>query len=52
MGLKEILYQLEKENPNNMEFGQIVRELITEIKTIQSQGITDEQLPGQLDMFK
>ena len=31
MELKEIIYLLEKENPNNMTLGQKVRELVWEL---------------------
>jgi len=51
MDLKEILYLLEKENPNNMDLGNEVRSLVWKMKEAQSQEIADEQLPGQLDMF-
>ena len=51
MDLKEILYLLEKENPNNMDLGNKVRSLVWKMKESQSQEIADEQLPGQLDMF-
>lgn len=51
MDLKEILFLLERETPNDMEFGKKVRTLIWQIKQEQSQKIKDEQLPGQLDMF-
>jgi len=51
MEIKEILYQLEKENPNNMELGSAVRSLVWAMKKAQSQEIADEQIDGQLDMF-
>ncbi len=51
MDLKEILYLLERENPNNMEFGAKVRALIAEMKNTQSKELAKEQLPGQLNMF-
>lgn len=51
MELKDILYLLEKENPNDQEFGKKVRLLIWEIKKTQSQELAKEQLPGQIDMF-
>jgi hypothetical protein len=52
MDLKEILYLLERETPNNMDLGNKVRSLVWEMKKVQSQEIADEQLPGQLDMFE
>jgi len=52
MNLKEILYLLERETPNNMDLGNKVRSLVWEMKKAQSQEIADEQLPGQLDMFE
>lgn len=52
MDLKEILYQLEKEHPNNQLLGEAIRELVWKMKEEQSKAIADEQLPGQLDMFK
>ena len=51
MELKEILYKLERENPNNMSFGAAVRSLVNSMKVAQSESIKKEQLPGQLDMF-
>jgi hypothetical protein len=51
MELKEIIYQLEKQYPNNMEFGDAVRKLVWQMKEAQSKSIADEQLPGQIDMF-
>lgn len=51
MELKDILYLLEKENPNNQEFGAKVRSLIWEMKKTQSAELAKEQLPGQIDMF-
>ena len=51
MDLKEILYSLERENPNNMDLGAAVRTLINNMKQTQSQEIAKEQLPGQLDLF-
>ena len=51
MDLKELLYSLEKEYPNNMEFGNKVRLLIWQMKEEQSKKLAEEQLPGQLDMF-
>jgi hypothetical protein len=51
MELKDILYLLEKENPNNQEFGAKVRSLIWEMKKTQSEEIAKQQLPGQIDMF-
>jgi hypothetical protein len=52
MDLKEIIYLLERENPNNMDLGTKVRSLVWEMKEAQSQEIANEQLPGQLDLFK
>ena len=52
MDLKEIIYLLERENPNNMDLGTKVRSLVWKMKNDQSQEIADEQLPGQLDLFK
>jgi hypothetical protein len=52
MELKELIYLLEKENPNNMTLGQKVRELVWKMKKAQSQEIADEQLSGQIDMFE
>lgn len=51
MDLKELLYRLEKENPNNMDFGNKVRLLVWQMKEEQSKALEDEQLPGQLNMF-
>jgi hypothetical protein len=51
MELKDILYLLEKENPNDQEFGKKVRLLIWEMKKTQSAELAKEQLPGQIDMF-
>ncbi len=51
MELKEILYKLEGENPNNMAFGACIRELIRSMKDAQSQKVNDEQLPGQINIF-
>tara|TARA_B110000503_G_scaffold122702_1_gene187564 strand:- start:53 stop:220 length:168 start_codon:yes stop_codon:yes gene_type:complete len=51
MDLKEILYSLERENPNNMDLGAAVRTLIYKMKQTQSEEIAKEQLSGQLDMF-
>jgi hypothetical protein len=51
MELKEILYKLERENPNNMGFGAAVRSLVNTMKEAQSESIKKDQLPGQLDMF-
>lgn len=52
MDLKEIIYKLERETPNNQELGDAIRKLVWEMKKAQSQEIADEQLPGQLDMFE
>ena len=52
MELKELIYLLERENPNNMEFGEKVRHLVWNMRKTQSQEIADEQLPGQIDMFE
>lgn len=49
--LKQLLYRLEKENPNNMDFGNKVRLLVWQMKKDQSKKLAEEQLPGQLDMF-
>jgi len=51
MELKEIIYQLERQYPNNMELGNAIRKLVWQMKEAQSKSIADEQLPGQLDMF-
>lgn len=51
MELKDIIYTLEKENPNNMELGSAVRSLVWKMKETQSKEIAKDQLPGQLDMF-
>lgn len=51
MELKEILYKLERENPNNMGLGDAVRSLVNTMKEAQSESIKKDQLPGQLDMF-
>ena len=51
MELKDILYHLEKENPNNMELGANVRSLVWKMKESQSKEIASEQLPTQTDMF-
>tara|TARA_B110000259_G_scaffold54937_1_gene64685 strand:+ start:10519 stop:10704 length:186 start_codon:yes stop_codon:yes gene_type:complete len=51
MDLKEIIYSLERENPNNMDLGAAVRTLINNMKQTQSQEIAKEQLTGQLDLF-
>lgn len=49
--LKQLLYLLEKENPNNMDLGNKVRLLVWKMKEEQSKALAEEQLPGQLDMF-
>ena len=51
MELKDIIYALEKEKPNNMELGSAVRSLVWKMKETQSKEIAKDQLPGQLDMF-
>ena len=51
MDLKEILYLLEKENPNNMKLGENVRSLVWKMKETQSKEISREQLPGQMTIF-
>lgn len=51
MDLKEIIYSLERENPNNMDLGAAVRSLVWKMKQTQSEEIAKEQLPRQLDMF-
>ena len=51
MDLKEILYLLERETPNNTELGDKVRSLVWKMKEAQSKSITDEQLPGQMTIF-
>jgi len=51
MDLKEIIYSLERENPNNMELGTKVRALVWKMKEAQSSELAKEQLDGQLDMF-
>ena len=51
MDLKEILYLLEKENPNSIDLGNKVRSLVWKMKEEQSKSITDEQLPGQITIF-
>lgn len=52
MDLKEIIYHLEREHPNNQSLGDAIRKLVWKMKEEQSKAIADEQLPGQLDMFK
>tara|TARA_B110000285_G_scaffold217679_1_gene266316 strand:- start:363 stop:584 length:222 start_codon:yes stop_codon:yes gene_type:complete len=51
MELKDILYALEYNTPNNMELGSAVRSLVWKMKETQSKEIAKDQLPGQLDMF-
>jgi len=51
MDLKEILYLLEKENPNDMELGKHVRSLVKEMKEAQSREVNQEQLKGQINIF-
>lgn len=52
MDLKETIYQLEREIPNNMELGNAIRALVWKMKEAQSQEIADAQVSGQLDLFK
>ena len=51
MELKEILYLLERENPNDAALGKEVRLLVWKMKESQSKEISDEQLPGQITIF-
>ena len=51
MELKDTLYILANENPNDMELGNKVRALVWQMKKAQSQEIAGEQLPGQLNIF-
>lgn len=49
--LKQLLYRLEQETPNNYELGEKIRQWVWRMKQEQSKSLADEQLPGQLDMF-
>ena len=51
MELKEILYLLEKDHPNDMEFGKKVRSLVNKMKEAQSREVNQEQLKGQINIF-
>jgi hypothetical protein len=49
--LRELLIKLERETPNNQEFGDKVRKLVWNTKKRQSESLADEQLPGQINIF-
>jgi len=51
MDLKEIIYTLEKENPNSMDLGNAVRNLVWKMKKVQSNEVNDENLKGQINIF-
>ena len=51
MDLKEIIYTLEKENPNSMDLGNAVRNLVWKMKKAQSNEVNDENLKGQINIF-
>ena len=51
MDLKEILYKIERENPNNMELGNSIRNLVRSMKELQSKEVNNEQLSGQINIF-
>lgn len=51
MDLKEIIYTLEKENPNNMDLGNAIRNLVWKMKKAQSKEVNDENLKGQINIF-
>lgn len=51
MDLKEIIYTLEKENPNSMDLGNAVRNLVWKMKKTQSNEVNDENLKGQINIF-
>ena len=51
MDLKEILYKIERENPNNMDLGNSIRNLVRSMKELQSKEVNNEQLSGQINIF-
>lgn len=49
--LRTELIRLHKKYPNNMEFGNQVRSLIWKMMEERSKKISDENLPGQINIF-